>query len=73
MDKYGNKTEFKKPEPPAEYQDTAFDIGSVASATECTGIGHIFPILPDEAEDLTDIYTLNTRGEKGDVDGQKMP
>lgn len=62
------KKRHLRPEPPEETQDTAFDISSVASATECTGIGHIFPILPDEAEDLADIYTLNTRWGSPDKD-----
>ena len=51
------KIPFFPSEPPEDVQDTAFDITSVASANEYTGIGHISPILPDDAEDLTDMYT----------------
>lgn len=43
---------FTPAPPPDDVEDTAFDITSVASACECTGIGHIFPPLPDDAEDL---------------------
>ena len=48
MDK--NNKKFIPPEPPEETEDIVPDLNSVASATECTGMGHIFPLLPEDED-----------------------
>lgn len=39
-------------------EDTLFDLDTVASATECTGLVPTPPITENEAESYTDLYSI---------------
>ena len=57
MDGKNKKKKEKKfipPEPPVDCDSMDFDMTSVASATECTGMGRIMPIVSED-EDIDDI------------------
>ncbi len=62
MDKNEKKNKnFIPPEEPEPCDNTIFDITSVASATECTGIGKVMPALSefsDEDDGITDILDM---------------
>ena len=58
MDEKNKKKKEKKfvpPEPPVDCDSMDFDMTSVASATECTGMGRIMPIFTEYEEDIDDI------------------
>lgn len=57
---------FVKPEPPVPVDDMDFDMDSVVSATECTGMGRVMPIYSMD-EDISDICNAA----KKDKDKQK--
>ncbi len=52
------KKKFIPPEPPEDCDSMDFDTMSVASATECTGMGRIMPIFSQFDEDLDDEYHI---------------
>lgn len=45
--------DFLPPEPPVDCDSMDFDMTSIASATECTGMGRIMPIFSED-EDIDD-------------------
>ena len=53
------KKKFIPPEPPESCDSMDFDMMSVASATECTGMGRIMPVFSQFDEDLDDEYYIN--------------
>lgn len=55
MDEKKKKKEkkFIPPEPPVDCDSMDFDMTSIASATECTGMGRIMPIFSED-EDIDD-------------------
>lgn len=61
MDK--NK-KFVPPPEPEPCDDSLFDITSVASATECTGIGKVMPAFSDEDDGITDMYDMHIKSEE---------
>ena len=54
-EKNKKKKKFIFPEPPVDCDSMDFDMSSVASANECTGMGRIMPIFTEYEEDIDDL------------------
>ena len=59
MNEKDKKKKFIPPEPPESCDSMDFDMMSVASANECTGMGRIMPVFSEFDEDLDDEYYIN--------------
>ena len=64
MDKKDKKKNMTMAEPPEDCDSMDFDMMSVASANECTGMGRIMPVFSQFDEDLDDEYYINLQSGK---------